>query len=40
MPCLLQVVLDLGIFGVIHVVGFFTCLTLAEGGTWQVTRPA
>ncbi len=33
---LVQVVLDLSIFGTIHVVGFFTYLTLAEGGSWQV----
>ncbi len=31
-----KVVLDEGLFGPIHVLGFFAYMTLAEGGSWQV----
>ena len=31
-----KVVLDEGVFGPIHVLGFFAYMTLAEGGSWQV----
>lgn len=31
-----KVVLDEGLFGPIHVLGFFTYMTLAEGGSWEV----
>ncbi|KAK9916265.1 hypothetical protein WJX75_000679 [Coccomyxa subellipsoidea] len=30
-----KVVLDEGLFGPIHVLGFFAYMTLAEGGTWE-----
>lgn len=33
-----KVVLDEGVFGPIHVLGFFAYMTLVEGGSWQV-RP-
>ena len=33
-----KVVLDEGVFGPIHVLGFFAYMTLAEGGSWQVCR--
>lgn len=37
LPFLLtKLLLDLSIFGALHVLGFFTYLTLAEGGSWQV----
>ena len=31
-----KVVLDEGVFGPIHVLGFFAYMTLVEGGSWQV----
>jgi hypothetical protein len=31
-----KVVLDEGLFGPIHVLGFFAYMTLVEGGTWEV----
>ena len=31
-----KVVLDEGVFGPIHVLGFFAYMTVAEGGSWQV----
>ena len=34
-----KVVLDEGVFGPIHVLGFFAYMTLVEGGSWQV-RPS
>ena len=33
-----KVVLDEGVFGPIHVLGFFAYMTLAEGGSWKVRR--
>ena len=35
-----KVVLDEGLFGPIHVLGFFAYMTLAEGGTWEVSSLA
>jgi hypothetical protein len=32
-----KVALDEGVFGPIHVLGFFAYMTLVEGGTWQVS---
>lgn len=34
-----KVALDEGVFGPIHVLGFFAYATLAEGGTLQVQTP-
>ena len=34
-----KVVLDEGVFGPIHVLGFFAYMTLVEGGSWQVRLP-
>ncbi len=34
-----KVVLDEGLFGPIHVLGFFAYMTLAEGGSWEVCIP-
>ena len=31
-----KVVLDEGVFGPIHVLGFFAYMTVVEGGSWQV----
>lgn len=31
-----KVVLDEGVFGPIHVLGFFAYMTMVEGGSWQV----
>ena len=31
-----KIVLDEGLFGPIHVLGFFAYMTIAEGGTWEV----
>lgn len=31
-----KVLLDEGLFGPIHVLGFFAYMTLAEGGSWEV----
>lgn len=32
----MQVALDEALFGPLHVLGFFTFMTKAEGGSWQV----
>ena len=33
-----KVALDEGVFGPIHVLGFFAYMTLVEGGSWQVSN--
>ena len=35
-----QVALDEALFGPLHVLGFFTFMTKAEGGSWQVLLPS